>query len=82
MKTAALVEQQAYLLGAHVLQLSCRNQYATMFKGIVGSLTMLTFVGRCTTRYCEEHDEADLRAPCLINKEVVEKLIKELSEQN
>ena len=59
-----------------------------MFKGIF-SLAVLAVAlvlypdlteSQCTTKYCEDHDEADLLTVCLRNQDVVEQLMKELSE--
>ena len=59
-----------------------------MFKGIF-CLALLAVAlvlysdlteSQCTTKYCEDHDEADLLAVYLRNQEVVEQLMKELSE--
>ena len=35
---------------------------------------------QCTTRYCEDNNEADLLAVCLRNQKLVEQLMTELSE--
>ena len=61
---------------------------AAMFKGIfylAGLAVALVLYpdlaeSQCTTRYREDHDEADLWAVCLRNQDVVEQLMKELSE--
>ena len=58
-----------------------------MFKGIfylavlVVALVLYSDLAesQCTTKYCEDHDEADLLAVCLRNQEIV---MKELSELN
>ena len=81
MTTAALVKQYVDSLEATVLQRSVRES-TTMFTGIIGLLTTLAVVlysdlaeSQCTTRYCEDHDEANLLA-------VVEQLQQQFSTLN
>ena len=58
-----------------------------MIKGVVGPLTVLAVAlllytdlaeSQCTTKYCEDHDEANLLSLYVRNQEVVEELQHEL----
>ena len=71
---------------------SCETvrEFTTMIKGVVNPLTVLAVSlllytdlteSQCTTKYCEDHDEANLLSMCLRNQEVVEELQLELLSQ-
>ena len=58
-----------------------------MIKTVVSPLTVLAVAlllytdlaeSQCTTKYCEDHDEANLLSMCLRNQEVLEELQHEL----